>query len=97
MPFGYLTTTYTKRWQRFSASVGVQGLSVSAGEYTITYKSLSLAAAYKIYSRDKMRLDALAGYRYVDFEYDFDDDNSSARTSTDFSLSGPYIAQRIAW
>ena len=27
VPFGYLTTTYTKRWQEFSATVNVQGLS----------------------------------------------------------------------
>ena len=97
VPFGYLTTTYTKRWQKFSASIGVQGLSLSMGEYTITYKSLSLAGAYKIYSRDRMRLDAIVGYRYVDFDYDFDDDNTDARTSTDFTLAGPYIALRIAW
>ena len=97
VPFGYLTTTYTKRWQNLSASVGVQGVSVSMGEYSIAYKSLSLAGAYKIYSRDKMRLDVLAGYRYVDLEYDFDDDNSGARTSTDFSIAGPYIGLRIAW
>jgi len=97
VPFGYLTTTYTKRWQKLSASVGVQGLSASTGEYTINYRSLNLAGAYKIHSHDNMRLDALAGYRYVDFEYDFDDDNSGALTSTSFTLSGPYIGVRIAW
>jgi hypothetical protein len=97
VPFGYLTTTYTKRWQNLSASVGVQGVSVSTGAYSITYKSLNLAGAYKIYSRDRIKLDVLAGYRYVDFEYDFDDDNSGARISTDFSIAGPYIGLRIAW
>jgi len=97
LPFGYLTTTYTKRWQEFSASVGVQGLSASTGSYTIDYRSLNLAGAYKVYSRERTRLDLLAGYRYVDFKYDFDDDSSGARTSTDFNLSGPYMGVRIAW
>lgn len=97
VPFGYLTTTFTKRWQKLSASVGVQGLSVSIDKYTVTYKSLSVAAAYKIYSRDKIRLDAFAGYRYVDFNYDFDDDISGARTNTDFSMDGPNIGLRVIW
>lgn len=97
VPFGYLTTTYMKRWQKFSASIGVQGLSVSMGEYAITYKSLALAGAYKIYSRPGMQLDAFAGYRYVDLEYDFDDHESDARTSTNFSLGGPSVGLRITW
>jgi hypothetical protein len=97
VPFGYLTTTFTKRWQKFSASVGAQGLSLSIDNYAVTYKSLSVAGAYKIYSRDKMRLDAFAGYRYVDFNYDFDDDISGARTNTDLRMAGPNIGLRIAW
>jgi hypothetical protein len=97
VPFGYLSTTFTKRWQQFSASAGVQGLSASLGEYSITYRSLSLAGAYKFYARDRTQLDIFAGYRYVEFEYDFDDDNSGARSSTDFSLAGPFIGLRIAW
>jgi len=97
VPFGYLTTSFTKRWHRFSASVGVQGLSASMDNYAITYKSLRLAGAYKIYARDKMRLDASLGYRYVEFKYDFDDSDSGARTSTDFSLAGPFIGLRVAW
>ncbi len=97
VPFGYLSTTFTKRWQNFSVSVGAQGLSMSIDQYTVTYRSLSVAGAYKIYSRDKMRLDAFAGYRFVDFNYDFDDDNSGARTNTDLSMEGPNIGFRIAW
>lgn len=97
VPFGYLTTTYTKRWQKFSATVSVQGLSVAIDEYTVTYKSLNLAGAYNIYSRAGMQLDAFAGYRYVEFEYDFDDNDSGARTNTDLSLTGPYVGLRVAW
>jgi hypothetical protein len=97
VPFGYLSTTFTKRWQKFSASVSVQGLSMSIDNYTVTYQSLSVAGAYKIYSRDKVRLDAFAAYRYVDFNYDFDDDISGARTNTDFRMAGPNIGLRIAW
>jgi hypothetical protein len=97
VPFGYLTTNFTKRWQKFSASIGVQGLSMSIDNYTVIYKSLSVIGAYNIYSRDKIRLDAFFGYRYVDFNYDFDDDVSGARTNTDFSMAGPNIGLRIAW
>ena len=97
LPFGYLTTTYTKRWQKFSASITVQGLSVDIDKYTIDYRSLNLAGAYTVYSRGKMQLDAFAGYRYVDFKYDFDDNESRARTNTDLSLSGPHIGLRVAW
>jgi hypothetical protein len=97
VPFGYLTTTFTKRWQKFSVSGGAQGLSVSIDNYSVTYKSLSLAGAYKIYTGDQMRLDVFAGYRYVDFNYDFDDDISGTRTNTDFRMDGPDIGVRIAW
>lgn len=97
VPFGYLTTTFTKRWQKFSASVGVQGLSMAVDKYTVSYNSLSVAGAYKIYSRDKIRLDVFAGYRYVDFNYDFDGDISGARTNTDFRMDGPNIGLRVIW
>ena len=75
----------------------MQGLSMSIDNYTVKYKSLSVAGAYKIYSRDEVRLDAFVGYRYVDFNYDFDDDISGARTNTDFRMSGPNIGLRIVW
>jgi hypothetical protein len=97
LPFGYLTMTFTKRWQKFSASINVQGLSVDIDKYTIDYRSLNLAGAYTIYSREKMQLDAFVGYRYVDFKYDFDDNDSGARTNTDLSLTGPHIGLRVAW
>jgi hypothetical protein len=97
LPFGYLTMTFTKRWQKFSASVNVQGLSVDIDKYTIDYRSLNLVGGYTIYSRGKMRLDVLAGYRYVDFKYDFDDSESRARTNTDLILNGPHIGLRVAW
>jgi hypothetical protein len=97
VPFGYLTTTFTKRWQKFSLAVGLQGLSVSVDNYAITYRSLSLAAAYTFHSRDDIQLDVFAGYRRVDFEYDFDDKETGARTNTDFSMVGPNIGVRIIW
>ena len=97
VPFGYLSTTFTKRWQKFSVSVVAQGLSMSIDNYTVTYQSLSVAGAYKIYSRDNVRLDAFAAYRYVAFNYDFDDDISGARTNTDIRMAGPNIGLRIAW
>ena len=97
VPFGYLSTTFTKRWQKFSVSVVAQGLSMSIDNYTVTYQSLSVAGAYKIYSRDKVRLDAFAAYRYVEFNYDFDDAISGARTNTDIRMAGPNIGLRIAW
>ena len=36
-------------------------------------------------------------YRYVDLDYEFDDDDSGVRTSTNFELTGPYVGLKVGW
>jgi hypothetical protein len=86
-----------KRWDKFSATFGLQGLSVAIDDYSITYKSVNVAGEYRFMERGRLQLSFAGGYRYVDFEYSFDDDTSGAKTYTDFELTGPYIGLRGAW
>jgi hypothetical protein len=97
VPFGYLTSTFVKRWDKFAATFGLQGLSVAIDDYSITYKSVNIAAAYELMERGRFNLSVAGGYRYVDFDYSFDDDTSGAKTSTAFELTGPYIGLQGAW
>ena len=97
VPFGYLTTSFAKRWQKFSVSFGVQGLSFSQGDVSMSYKSANLAAGYNLLTNDQLRFDLVGGYHYVDFDYEFDDDSTGVQTSTDFTLAGPYVGVRMGW
>ena len=83
--------------QKFSVSFGVQGLSYSQGNVSMSYKSANIAAGYNLLTNDQLRFDLLGGYHYVDFDYEFDDDSSGVRTSTDFILAGPYVGVRMGW
>ena len=97
VPFGYLTTSFTKRWQKLSVSFTLQGLSFSQGDVSMAYESFSIAGGYKLYAKDKLRFDLVGGYHYVDFDYEFDDDSTGVQTSTDFTLTGPYVGVRMGW
>ena len=97
VPFGYLTTSFAKRWQKFSVSFGVQGLSFSQGDVSMSYKSANIAAGYNLLANDQLRFDLVGGYHYVDFDYEFDDDSTGVQTSTDFTLAGPYVGVRMGW
>ncbi len=97
VPFGYLTTSFARRWQKFSVSFGVQGLGFSQGDVSMSYKSANIAAGYNLLANDQLRFDLVGGYHYVDFDYEFDDDSTGVQTSTDFTLAGPYIGVRMGW
>lgn len=97
VPFGYLTTSFAKRWQKFSVDFTVQGLSFSQGDVSMSYKSVSIAGGYKLFAKDQLRFDLVGGYHYVDFDYEFDDDSTGVKTSTDFTLTGPYVGVRMGW
>jgi hypothetical protein len=97
VPFGYLSGTFRKRWGKLALNLGLQGLSVSQSSTSVAYKSMNIAGTYRFWQREKLGFDILAGYRYVDFDYEFDDDNSSARSATNFELTGPYVGLRAAW
>ena len=97
VPFGYLTTSFVKRWEKFSLGLTVQGLSLAEGNVSLSYKSANLTGGYNILTRGRARLDVVGGYLYVDFDYDFDDDSTGVETSTDFTLTGPYIGMRLGW
>lgn len=97
VPFGYLSGTFLKRWGKFALNLGLQGLSVSSSSTSVAYKSLNIAGAYRFWQREKLGFDMLAGYRYVDFDYQFDDNNSGARSATNLELTGPYVGVRAAW
>ena len=97
VPFGYLTASFVKRWGKVALNASLQGLSISHSSTSVTYNSVSLAGAYRFMQKEKLGFDVLAGYRYVDFDYEFDDDNTGARIGTDFQLTGPYIGVRASW
>ena len=97
VPFGYLSGTLLKRWGKYALNFGLQGLSVSQSGTSVAYKSANIAGAYRFWQRDQLGFDMLAGYRYVDFDYEFDDENSGARSATNFELTGPYVGLRAAW
>ena len=97
VPFGYLTTSFVKRWGKVALNASLQGLSVSHSSTSVTYNSVNLAGAYRFMQKEKLGFDVLAGYRYVDFDYEFDDDNTGASTGTDFQLTGPYVGVRATW
>ena len=97
VPFGYLTTSFVKRWGKVALNASLQGLSVSQNSTSVTYNSVNLAGAYRFLQKEKLGFDVLAGYRYVDFDYEFDDDSTGARTGTDFQLTGPYLGVRATW
>lgn len=97
VPFGYLSATFRKRWGKLALNLGLQGLSVSQSNTSLAYKSLNIAGAYRFWQREKVDFDILAGYRYTDFDYEFDDDNSGARSATNFELTGPYVGLRANW
>ena len=97
VPFGYLTSSFTKRWGRTAFSFGLQGLSVSQNGTNVTYKSMNIAGSYHIQQRGKIGFDILGGYRYVNFDYGFNDNNTGARSNTDFTLTGPYVGLRASW
>jgi len=97
VPFGYLTSTFTKRWDRIEFRFGLQGLSISENETSVAYKSANIAGSYRILKRKRLGLDIAVGYRYVNFDYDFDDDATGARAGTDFTLVGPYGGLGVAW
>jgi len=97
VPFGYLTTSFVKRWGKVALNAGLQGLSVSQNSTSVKYNSVNLAGTYRFMQKEKLGFDILAGYRYVDFEYEFDDDNTGAFTGTNFQLTGPYVGVRATW
>lgn len=97
VPFGYLTVTFLKRWDKLVFNLGAQGLSVSKGENSVSYNSANAVLGYRVYQRGSLGFDVIAGYRYVNFEYTFDDNHSDARSSTDFELKGPNVALRMLW
>ena len=97
VPFGYLTASFVKRWGKLALNVGLQGLSVSRNDTSVTYSSMNIAGAYRLLQREKLGLDILGGYRYVDFDYEFDDDSTGISTGTDFELTGPYVGLRASW
>ena len=97
VPFGYLSGSLIKRWGKIALNFGLQGLSVSQNSTSVSYKSMNIAGAYRFLQQGRLGLDVLAGYRYVDFDYQFDDDNSGARAATDFELTGPYLGVRASW
>lgn len=97
VPFGYLTASLVKRWGKAALNAGLQGLSISQNSTSVTYNSLNLAGTYRFLQKEKVSFDVLAGYRYVSFNYEFDDDNTGATAATDFELTGPYIGVRAGW
>ena len=97
VPFGYLTSTFVKRWDKFAATFGLQGISVTIDDYSITYKSVNIAGNYRLMERGRFNLSVAGGYRYVEFDYSFDDDTSGVKTYTAFELTGPYIGLQGAW
>ena len=97
VPFGYVTGSFVKRWGKIALNFGLQGLSVSQNNTSVAYKSMNLAGVYRFWQRERLGFDVLAGYRYVDFDYQFDDENSGARSATNFELTGPYVGVRAAW
>lgn len=97
VPFGYLTGTFTKRWGDIAFNFGLQGLSISQNSTSVTYTSANIAGTYTIVRRGGLALDLLGGYRYVDFDYEFDDDSTGIRTGTNFELTGPYVGVRATW
>ena len=97
VPFGYLTLSLVKRWGKAALNASLQGLSVSQSSTSVAYSSLNLAGTYRFLQKQKVGFDVLAGYRYVDLDYEFDDDSSGARAGTNFELTGPYIGVRASW
>lgn len=97
VPFGYVSGTLLKRWGKIALNLGLQGLSISESSTSVAYKSMNIAGAYRVFQNEKLGFDLIAGYRYVDFDYKFDDDNSAARSATNFELTGPYVGVRAAW
>jgi hypothetical protein len=97
VPFGYISGSFVKRWGKIALYLGLQGLSVSQGSTSVAYKSMNIAGAYRFLQKGRLGLDVLAGHRYVDFDYAFDDDNTGARASTNFELTGPYVSVRASW
>lgn len=97
VPFGYISGSFVKRWGKIALNLGLQGLSVSQSSTSVAYKSMNIAGAYRFSQQDRLGLDVLAGYRYVDFDYAFDDDNTGSRSSTNFELTGPYVSVRASW
>ena len=88
---------FVKRWGKLALNVGLQGLSVSRNDTSVTYSSMNIAGGYRLLQREKLGLDILGGYRYVDFDYEFDDDSTGISTGTDFELTGPYVGLRASW
>ena len=97
VPFGYVTTSIVKRWGKVALNGSLQGLSISHGSTGVKYNSVNLAGAYRFIQKEKLGFDVLAGYRFVSFDYEFDDENSGARTGTDLQLTGPYVGVRATW
>jgi len=97
VPFGYLTGTFTKRWNKFAVLFGLQGIGVNIDDYSISYTSVNLAGEYRFYERGRLGISVAGGYRYVDFDYSFDDDTTGVRVDTAFELTGPYIGIRASW
>lgn len=52
---------------------------------------MNIAGTYRFWQSEKVDFDILAGYRYTDFGCEFDDDNSAARSATNFELTAPYV------
>jgi hypothetical protein len=89
--------SFTRRWGRISAAVTVQGLSISEGDVDMSYKAVNIAGGYNFLAKKRFRANVVGGYHYTDFDYLFDDEDTGVKTSTDFTLTGPYIAVRVGW
>jgi len=86
-PFGYIAGDLRRRWGRWSAQVAIQWISGDFGGFDMDYGNYNLSAGY-LFPFDSSALEVLAGYRRIDFKFDY---SIEGRTMiADFRMSGPY-------
>ena len=93
-PFGFLSVRLVNRVDRFFYGVNANGIGFSLDGTSISYFDVNLGAGYRLLD-ERIKGDALIGWRYIDFAFDFNVPPTFVKTNV--QLSGPYAGVRIVF
>jgi len=93
-PFGYISGDIRRYFGRWSVLAAIQWISGDFGGFNMAYGNFNVSAGY-VFPLEKTAVEVLAGYRRIDFKFDYNIDGQE--TIADFTMEGPYIGTAISF
>jgi hypothetical protein len=93
--FAFLSVRAYKEFGKFDALAMVSGLSADIDDEDMSYFDTEASVGYQLFGDENLNGRLLAGYRFINVDYEYDDKGRDVELDADFD--GPFIGFRLVF